>query len=76
MFFGLVIVGLAAIALWAGGLKGRDPFDQTVYDDTIVKFGVAISMFWGIAGFLVGLIIALQLAFPNHLYFDQIGWLN
>jgi cytochrome c oxidase cbb3-type subunit I len=29
-----------------------------------IKFGAAISMFWGIAGFLVGLIIASQLAWP------------
>ena len=29
-----------------------------------VKFSTLISLFWGVAGFLVGLIIALQLAFP------------
>jgi len=29
-----------------------------------VKFSAVAAMFWGIAGFLVGLIIALQLAFP------------
>jgi cytochrome c oxidase cbb3-type subunit I len=29
-----------------------------------IKFGTIAAMFWGIAGFLVGLIIALQLAFP------------
>ncbi len=29
-----------------------------------VKFGTIIALFWGVAGFLVGLIIALQLAFP------------
>jgi cytochrome c oxidase cbb3-type subunit 1 len=30
-----------------------------------IKFGAAIAMFWGIAGFLVGLIIASQLAWPE-----------
>ncbi len=29
-----------------------------------IKFTSVIALFWGIAGFLVGLIIALQLAFP------------
>ncbi len=29
-----------------------------------VKFSAAVAVFWGIAGFTVGLIIALQLAFP------------
>jgi cytochrome c oxidase cbb3-type subunit I len=29
-----------------------------------IKFAAAIAMFWGVAGFLVGLIIACQLAWP------------
>ena len=39
-----------------------------------VKFSTVIAMFWGIAGFLVGLIIALQLAFPV-LNFD-LPWIS
>ncbi|MFN4168630.1 MAG: cytochrome-c oxidase, cbb3-type subunit I [Pannonibacter phragmitetus] len=39
-----------------------------------VKFGTVAAMFWGIAGFTVGLIIALQLAFPA-LNFD-LPWTN
>jgi cytochrome c oxidase cbb3-type subunit I len=46
------------------------------YENGVVKAGVIASMFWGIAGFLVGLIIALQLAFPNLFYFADFGWLN
>jgi len=34
------------------------------YNDGVVKAGVIASMFWGLAGFAVGLVIALQLAFP------------
>jgi cytochrome c oxidase cbb3-type subunit I len=34
------------------------------YNFGIVRYGVIASLFWGIAGFLVGLILALQLAFP------------
>lgn len=39
-----------------------------------VKFATIASLFWGIAGFLVGLIIALQLAYPA-LNFD-LPWTN
>jgi len=39
--------------------------EQFYYDNKIVKqFGIA-TLFWGIVGMLVGVIIALQLAFPS-----------
>ena len=34
------------------------------YNDAVVRAGVIASTFWGVVGFLVGLVIALQLAFP------------
>jgi cytochrome c oxidase cbb3-type subunit 1 len=46
----------------------------TVYNESIVRFGVVVSTFWGVVGFLVGLVIALQLAFPA-LNFD-LPWTN
>ena len=39
-----------------------------------VKFGIVASVFWGVAGFTVGLIIASQLAWPA-LNFD-LPWVN
>jgi cytochrome c oxidase cbb3-type subunit 1 len=42
----------------------RAPADPGRYDDDPVRWGVIATMFWGIAGFLAGLYIALQLAFP------------
>ena len=39
------------------------------YNADIVKAGVIASTFWGVIGFVVGLVIALQLAFPE-LNFD------
>ncbi|MDB5569034.1 MAG: ccoN [Hyphomicrobiales bacterium] len=39
-----------------------------------VKFGTIAALFWGIAGFTVGLVIALQLAFPA-LNFD-LPWIS
>ena len=76
LFFFLSGFALVSIGIWAGGLNGRNPFDETYYEDTIVKFGVAAAMFWGIAGFLVGVIIALQLTWPDVFYFTDLGWTN
>ena len=39
--------------------------DAPVYDYDIVRMFSVAAMFWGIVGFTVGLIIALQLAFPE-----------
>jgi cytochrome c oxidase cbb3-type subunit 1 len=35
------------------------------YNDDIIRTGVVVSMFWGVVGMLVGVVIALQLAFPQ-----------
>jgi cytochrome c oxidase cbb3-type subunit 1 len=43
----------------------RAPADPSRYDDDPVRWGVIATVFWGIAGFLAGLFIALQLTFPQ-----------
>jgi cytochrome c oxidase cbb3-type subunit I len=48
--------------LAAVGLKPA--INQSRYDDDLVRAGVILTTFWGCVGFLVGLFIALQLAFP------------
>ena len=48
-------------ALANGLVKGPD---VSRYDDDPIRWGVIATIFWGVAGFLVGLFIALQLAFP------------
>ena len=50
--------------------------DYRDYNDEIVKAGVIATMFWGLAGLLVGVIIACQLAWPNVFYFDELAWTN
>ena len=70
---GAFFVGLC---MWAGNLIDRDPFDESEYENTLVKWGVFASMFWGLAGLLVGVVIALQLTFPNVFYFPELGWTN
>ncbi|MEL6877764.1 MAG: cbb3-type cytochrome c oxidase subunit I, partial [Pseudomonadota bacterium] len=43
----------------------RMPPGPSRYDDDPVRWGVIATMFWGMAGLLAGLVIALQLAFPE-----------
>jgi cytochrome c oxidase cbb3-type subunit 1 len=72
------MVGFGLAMLWmirryASGIPAED---NAPYDNDIVKAGVIAAMFWGIAGMLVGVIIALQLAFPNIFYFSELPWTN
>ena len=71
----MVIIALAAlIGLWVtlsstdyGAIARRaiqTPPDQSRYDDDPIRWGIIATVFWGMAGFLAGLFIALQLAFP------------
>ncbi|MBL0373209.1 cytochrome-c oxidase, cbb3-type subunit I [Rhizobium sp. KVB221] len=43
------------------------------YMDEVVRYGVIATTFWGIVGFLVGVVAALQLAFPD---LNIEPWLN
>ena len=71
LFHGLLLaVFCFAGILWVirrGGDVGgpADPgADGPHYNDAVIRAGVIASVFWGVVGFLVGLEIALQLAFP------------
>ena len=46
----------------------------SVYHDSVVRYGVIATAFWGVVGFAVGVLIACQLAFPD-LNFD-LPWTN
>jgi cytochrome c oxidase cbb3-type subunit 1 len=69
-----IVVTAAGLVLWttiarqdygaiARGIL-RIPEDASRYDDDPIRWGVLATVFWSIVGLLVGLIIALQLAFP------------
>ena len=66
----MLIFALAALlaTVWvmrSGDASGRAvPVDHTRYDDEPIRWGVIATTFWGVVGLLVGLTIALQLAFP------------
>jgi cytochrome c oxidase cbb3-type subunit 1 len=38
--------------------------DHPTYNERVIRLFVIATMFWGVAAFLVGVLIALQLAFP------------
>jgi cytochrome c oxidase cbb3-type subunit 1 len=69
-------VGLALIHLVRRYAEGIPEDDKGAYANDIVKAGVIASMFWGIAGMLVGVVIALQLAFPSLFYFPDLPFTN
>ena len=80
----MVIIAVAAlIGLWLSiskpdytrilsGFMPAQP-DTSRYDDDPIRWGVIATVFWGIAGFAAGLVIALQLAYP---LLNLEPWLN
>lgn len=71
--FHMVVFALASVlafrAIIVRRYHGDGPEPQEIngkpnYNFGPVKFATVAAIFWGIAGFLVGLVIALQLAFP------------
>jgi cytochrome c oxidase cbb3-type subunit I len=43
------------------------------YCDEVIRYGVIATVFWGVVGFLVGVVVAAQLAFPD---LNIEPWLN
>ncbi len=72
----IAIISLVAIFLLAARATKADRAqqDNEPYNMDVVKAGAIASTFWGVVGFAVGLVIALQLAFPS-LNFDT-AYLN
>ena len=69
------IVALAVVLVMLTTLNRYDPLAKAQsifkmppgpdrYDDDVIRWGVIATMFWGIAGLLAGVFIALQMAFP------------
>ena len=69
-FHGVLFFAAAAIALMVVATGGYDraaglrKHQNEGYNELILKWGVGLAVFWGLAGFLVGLVISLQLAIP------------
>ena len=65
MSFHGAVLGVAAVgsAIWVLSSLSGDA-GASYYNDGPIKFAAIASVFWGIAGFLVGATIAWQLAYP------------
>ena len=79
-----LIVGIVAFALFCVTVGRFDPLSsaQSIfrmppgpsrYDDDVIRWGVIATIFWGMAGFLAGLVLALQLVLPD---LNIEPWLN
>ena len=66
-FHGCILLGAAGLAflyILTQLIEGAEPRVDAGYADGVIRAGVIATVFWGLAGFLVGDIIAWQLAFP------------
>ena len=63
-----IIIMLVAAGLFIKVLRDTDeprrPPDETAYMDDVIRAGAIATALWGVVGFLVGVVIAFQLAFP------------
>ncbi|MBD2841066.1 cytochrome-c oxidase, cbb3-type subunit I [Erythrobacter rubeus] len=72
--FGLMITTLAKYDPMAKAQSiFRMPEGPSRYYDDVIRWGVIATVFWGMAGLLAGLVIALQLVFPE---LNVEPWLN
>ena len=64
-----IVVMLVAGGMFVWALRQIDEpapvIDKRQYMDDVVRWGVIATTFWGVVGFLVGVVIAFQLAFPT-----------
>ncbi|TGQ53085.1 cytochrome-c oxidase, cbb3-type subunit I [Mesorhizobium sp. M1C.F.Ca.ET.193.01.1.1] len=71
LFF--VLAGFTAILLRNTDFKPVAAIDPSAYMDGPIRYGAIATVFWGVVGMLVGVIIALQLAYPD---LDIQPWFN
>jgi cytochrome c oxidase cbb3-type subunit 1 len=73
-FHGWLFIAFCLLGIVALIKRHFQPPSDEPYADAVIRAGAIASVFWGLTGFLVGLVIALQLAFPV-LNFD-LPWTN
>ncbi|MET3591763.1 cytochrome c oxidase cbb3-type subunit 1 [Mesorhizobium shonense] len=71
LFF--AVAGFNAMLMRNTDFKPAVPIDPAAYMDGPIRYGAIATVFWGVIGMLVGVVIALQLAFP-HLNIEP--WFN
>ena len=61
----IVLAASTAVLLRRTSFAPAAPVDPSADMDGPIRYGAIATMFWGIVGFLVGVVVALQLAFPD-----------
>lgn len=76
----MLVVMIAAMITFIWVLRRTDEVRlvdvSANYNDGVVRAGVIATAFWGVVGFLVGVVIAFQLAFPQLNFVWAEGILN
>jgi len=78
-FHGYILTGAGILSLAAMTMvvaDNRYRYDPARYEDGVIRAGVIATMFWGVIGMTVGVLIAAQLSWPDVFYFPEAGWLN
>ncbi len=73
LFFALTAGAIVLMRTTTYATVSATKEDPSAYMDGPVRYGVIATVFWGVAGFLVGVIVAAQLAFPD---LNIEPWLN
>ncbi|CDX12384.1 Cytochrome c oxidase polypeptide I; fixN homolog [Mesorhizobium plurifarium] len=63
LFF--AVAGFNAMLMRNTDFKPAVPIDPAAYMDGPIRYGAIATVFWGVVGMLVGLVIALELAYPQ-----------
>ncbi len=58
------VIMLRRVTFAPAGASARAAVESEYFDE-VVKYGTIATVFWGVVGFLVGVVVALQLAFPD-----------
>ena len=69
----VVLASFTVLLLRNTSFRPEEPADPSSYMDGPVRYGVVATVFWAIVGFLAGVAIAAQLAFPD---LNLEPWLN
>ena len=70
----LTVAVSLAFLFWGIRNYTTKPADQSQYMDGVVRWGIIATIFWGIVGFLVGIVIATELAFPEVNLFKEMNF--
>ena len=73
LFFALTAGAIVLMRTTTYATVKSSDADPSAYMDGPIRYGVIATVFWGVAGFLVGVIVAAQLAFPD---LNIEPWLN